>query len=146
MRRRCAEQPPLLLADLANYPRRCADDEAARFELLALGNECASADDATAFDHRAVQDSRAHADQAVIRDGAAVEDRLVTDGHTRADGQWEARIAVPNRAVLEITLSPMISGVLSPRSTAPNQTLAPAPRRTSPIKSADGAAHAPSPS
>jgi hypothetical protein len=41
--------------------------------------------------------------------------------------------------------SPRISGVLSPRSTAPNHTLARAPNRTSPIRSADGAAQAPSP-
>lgn len=52
----------------------------------------------------AVQDSRAHADEAVIGHRAAVEDRLMPDGHPRADHQRKARITVSYCAVLEVCL------------------------------------------
>ena len=96
------------------------------------------------LDHRAVEDPRAHADQAIVGDGAAVEDRLVADRHARADVQRKARVANGRSAPSWMLLSsPMTIGVLSARMTAPNQTLARAPRRTSPMRSAEGAAQAP---
>jgi len=70
--------------------------------MLAFGDERAGADDALGLDYRAVEDSRAHADQAIVGDRAAVKDRLVADRHPSADGQGKVRVAVPDRAVLEV--------------------------------------------
>ena len=62
---------------------------------------------------------------------------------TRAPmSQRRARIGMADRAVLEIALVAEKIGVLSARMTAPNQTLQRFPKRTSPIRSAEGATQA----
>ena len=71
---------------------------------------------------------------------AALEQGVVADGHRRADDRsgGRGRSATTAPSWIEVS-SPISMCERSPRSTAPNQTLARSPMRTSPVRTAFGA-------
>ena len=69
-----------------------------------------------------------------------MHDDAMADGDPAPDGHGLSRIGVNDAMILDIgVLGPIVIHSLSPRSTAPNQMLAPFSSRTFPISTASGA-------
>ena len=142
MRCRQPQHHDLLVGQRPYRPRRRSYDQTSRFEYLSLSHKCAGSDDALRTDHCAIQDLRAHTDQRFILHHAAVEDRLMPDGYRAPMVNGAPGSEWPIAPSCKFVSSPSRIGVLSARITAPNQTLARGPRRTSPMTSAEGATQA----
>jgi hypothetical protein len=66
----------------------------------------------------------ANADQRAVANGAAMQHDLVAHRHVVADGQGHADVGVQHRQSWILLLRPMRITSVSPRTTAPNHTLA----------------------
>ena len=97
-------------------------------ELAALGDDGAGGDDGALTDLRAVEDGGAHPYEAMVLDLAPVHDRVVAEDASLANDRGIAGSAWRMQPSCTLVLAPIRMGSVSPRSTAPYQTLDSSPR------------------